>query len=213
MSIDPSRFTYFNDLSESAKREMLDTLNSKRPCGECYACCVGLGVLELKKWPMQACFKLDGQEPCARCTIYDSRPTACQTYNCGWRSGFGGQDARPDKSGLLVTIYPRERLGDDSSIPNMPVIAATIIIMDPGKAGTLVVGNLRAMVEQLLNEGIEDVRVVRYETQSVLHFLKGVVRQGKLLPSDREAGMYEALKFATYDPPIGRWEFREKGTL
>jgi hypothetical protein len=38
--------------------------------------------------------------------IYKDRPECCKTYSCLWLTGaFGGEDQRPDKSGLLFELH------------------------------------------------------------------------------------------------------------
>ena len=56
---------------------MTVTLPPYRPCGECAACCVWLGIESLKKWPGQTCKHLDGSILDKRCTVYDQRPACC----------------------------------------------------------------------------------------------------------------------------------------
>lgn len=187
-----------------------------RPCGECYACCKFLGINELKKWPNESCKNLDGSlGACSRCKIYNSRPRACVTYSCGWRSGFGPDNFRPDKSGLMITFYAREDIDNSenraleiarSGTPEAvaELLAATIIITDRAKAGTLKVGNLMLTVDALIREGFQDIKIVNYETKSVIHFFNGNIRSGKLAP--RKKGEFEALVFFSFDPPIGTFK-------
>lgn len=42
----------------------------------------------------------------AGCAIFDSpeRPEICHRFQCMWLRGFGPDDARPDRSGLMVSI-------------------------------------------------------------------------------------------------------------
>lgn len=81
-----------------------------RSCGECQACCVVLqvipsndldnGAVLTKRW-----------EPCqwkggGICLIYKHRPTPCAAYHCMWRLGWGDEDARPDRLGILAEGAP-----------------------------------------------------------------------------------------------------------
>ncbi len=72
----------------------------QRPCNECTACCTVMAVEQISK-PIG--------EPCPHlcrhgCEIYESRPAACQGFNCCWRYGLGNDDERPDKSGIVFDI-------------------------------------------------------------------------------------------------------------
>lgn len=79
-------------------------MENERSCGECYKCCVGLGITELKKYPDQPCRHLDGRNPTARCSIYDDRPDVCRNFQCLWRDGHLEDQDRPDKSGVLAHV-------------------------------------------------------------------------------------------------------------
>lgn len=168
-----------------------------RSCGSCYACCVWLGIDELKKWPGQSCKHLTGNNgPEHRCDIYPSRPAACQKYRCCWIEGLGSDDMRPDKSGLLLTPY-------NSNLSSGPLFI-TIVVIDEAKAGTLTTGYLNQYIESLLKLGCDEIRVVNYKTKgrNVIHFLNGEVREGTLLKSSS----YEEFICLTYDPPIAHYK-------
>jgi len=77
---------------------------TNRACGECTACCTILAVDDLKKGNYQPCV-----HECGGCAIYDSRPSTCRTWSCGWLLGRieGDERRRPDKIGL---IFNREKL-------------------------------------------------------------------------------------------------------
>jgi hypothetical protein len=74
-----------------------------RTCGDCTACCTTLKVDSPD-------FKKPAETPCAHlgprgCSIHAIRPTICRTWFCGWRRVADMPDeARPDRSGLLVSI-------------------------------------------------------------------------------------------------------------
>lgn len=79
-----------------------------RSCGDCTACCTVLTVDTPD-------FKKPGETPCANlcaagCSIHPVRPTICRTWFCAWRRVAGmPEEARPDRSGLLVSInFSRE---------------------------------------------------------------------------------------------------------
>lgn len=74
-----------------------------RYCGECTACCTVLTVDTPD-------FKKPAGTPCAQltargCGIHQVRPHICRTWFCAWRRVAALPDAaRPDRSGLLVSI-------------------------------------------------------------------------------------------------------------
>jgi len=164
-----------------------------RECGSCYACCVYLGIEELKKWTGQACKHLDGVHATKRCSIYANRPHACVAYECVWRAGFGPDNLQPSQSGLLITMYPSERVKGAA--------AATVIIFDDVKAKEFDV--VETVTELLMLYTVNEVRVVNYKAKTALLFVNGTIYRCKLLPPDG----YEALVFsADMDHPVGRFE-------
>jgi len=73
-----------------------------RPCGECQACCKALPVIATKppmnKPPGERC-----SYQCEEgCSIYETRPSPCRSYLCQWAIGWGAEEWRPDKWGLIV---------------------------------------------------------------------------------------------------------------
>jgi hypothetical protein len=71
-----------------------------RQCGECTACCTALAVQELDKPRYRPCQHL-GE---AGCGAYQSRPGSCRDYQCLWLQGFLGDEDRPDRLGVIVTV-------------------------------------------------------------------------------------------------------------
>lgn len=74
-----------------------------RDCGGCTACCVTLKVdtPELKKPAGTPCSQLTE----AGCSIHPVRPTICRTWFCAWRRVAAlPEEARPDRSGLIVSV-------------------------------------------------------------------------------------------------------------
>ena len=72
----------------------------ERECGSCTFCCYAKGVEDVPggKPPWQRC-----PSQCdSGCSIYESRPTACRSYGCAWRLGFGGDSSRPDRLGAIA---------------------------------------------------------------------------------------------------------------
>ena len=74
-----------------------------RSCGDCTACCTELTVdtPEFAKPAGTPCVHLSGQG----CGIHAVRPRICRTWFCAWRRVASLPDeARPDRSGLLVSL-------------------------------------------------------------------------------------------------------------
>lgn len=166
-----------------------------RECGSCYACCVYLGIEELKKWTGQTCKHLDGRDATKRCSIYNKRPHACSGYECVWRAGFGPDNLQPNQSGLLITMYLSER--------EEGTAAATVIIIDEEKAKQFNVVDV--VVELLMLNMCKEVRLVNYKQKTALLFINQTIYRCKLLPPDG----YEALIFnADMNNPVGRFELK-----
>lgn len=73
-----------------------------KTCGDCTACCTVLPIraTDFTKQPNVTC------QHCvsAGCAIYETRPDACRTYYCVWRTSPRLDDSwRPDRSGVLIT--------------------------------------------------------------------------------------------------------------
>ena len=74
-----------------------------RECGDCVACCTVLTVdtPDFKKPAGTPCTHLTAHG----CGIHAVRPHICRTWFCGWRRVAAMPDeARPDRSGLLVSL-------------------------------------------------------------------------------------------------------------
>ncbi len=82
---------------------LLGPVLAERDCGECTACCTVLTVNtpEFAKPAGVACVNLTA----AGCGIHATRPRICRTWFCAWRRVANMPDeARPDRSGLLVSL-------------------------------------------------------------------------------------------------------------
>jgi len=190
-----------------------------RKCGDCYACCVHLGIEELRKWPGQTCKHLDGTIADKRCTVYENRPKACSSYYCGWIANMGPEDLRPDKSGVLVTLYPPhdysdEQINYDPNEMSSP-FSATIHVTDDDLAGDLADpdSKIGVMLNVIVGLGCNDIRIMDSPAragQRVVHMHNGNVRLGRLRRSSKYG--YEELVFHTEEPPIGRYITVERGS-
>ncbi len=77
-----------------------------RDCGSCTVCCTLMAIdkPEMQKQAGVAC-----RHCAAGCTIYDTRPSLCRDYFCGWRQLPILDDSwRPDRSGVFVELEPIE---------------------------------------------------------------------------------------------------------
>ena len=86
--------------ARSADRALFGPLDPSRPCGDCAACCVSLGIMEapIQKAPGEPCRFLSHEG----CGIYQQRPPVCRHFQCLWkRSSVLPADLRPDQSGLM----------------------------------------------------------------------------------------------------------------
>ena len=82
---------------------LLGPVLADRDCGDCTACCTELTVdtPEFAKPAGTPCIHLCEQG----CGIHAVRPRICRTWFCAWRRGASLPDeARPDRSGLLVSL-------------------------------------------------------------------------------------------------------------
>lgn len=75
----------------------------QRECGECKACCVVFDIDELGKRAGVKCEHL-----CSNgCSRYETRPVTCRAYRCAWLDGYGDDEMRPDRSGIVYDLRDR----------------------------------------------------------------------------------------------------------
>jgi hypothetical protein len=88
-----------------------------RECGECQACCTLMGVRERGKLSDGSRYQLDKPmgERCAHqcasgCAIHNEErlPISCRIFECEWLHGKFREEERPDRSGLVVTLAPKD---------------------------------------------------------------------------------------------------------
>lgn len=170
-------------------------MTDERECGSCTACCVWLGIEALNKPAGVPCNHLSKVRTVARrCSIYKDRPTPCQTYQCAWLQGAFAAHMRPDRAGMMVSLYKGETPVSE--------YGATIQVFDERRAGSLKEGALRDFVLHLLSVEICDIRIIHGTSKSMIWVCGEVIRQCTILPND--SNDVESLKFEAYDPPIGR---------
>jgi hypothetical protein len=77
-----------------------------RSCGDCAVCCT---VMAIDKPDIQKAAGVTCRYCKGGCTIYDTRPSLCRDYHCGWRQlPFLGDNWRPDRSGVYVEVEETE---------------------------------------------------------------------------------------------------------
>lgn len=93
---------------DDLETKLLGPVLDDRGCDGCTACCTVLEVdtPDLRKPAGLPCRHLTA----TGCGIHAVRPAICRTWFCGWRRVAAmPQEARPDRSGLLVSLnYVRE---------------------------------------------------------------------------------------------------------
>jgi Fe-S-cluster containining protein len=163
-----------------------------RVCGDCYACCVYLGIDELKKHAGRACRHLTGQNgPSQRCSIYPDRPKACQEYECAWRSGWGQDHWKPNKCGLLATFYPSEH------IPNS--LSCTIWVISKASEDDIEQATAHALALA------REVVVINWNSKKGIYYRDGEIWACQAVRQDS----FEDLTFRTVGDKLGRYETQD----
>jgi hypothetical protein len=76
-----------------------------RSCGKCSMCCKLLHVAELDKPANQWCGHCKPGQ--GGCSIYETRPSICRTYGCGWlMSAAVGDEWYPLQSHMILSLAP-----------------------------------------------------------------------------------------------------------
>jgi len=91
-------------------------------CGECTECCAVFEIEEINKPKHKLCAHCTSKG----CSIYESRPEVCQTFECAYLNSDWKKELRPDKSGVIIAKslkgeYLAYRLKDDISM-NSPIM-------------------------------------------------------------------------------------------
>ena len=146
---------------------LLGPVLADRGCGDCTACCTVLTVdtPELKKPAGTPCVHLTA----AGCGIHAIRPRICRTWFCAWRRVGGMPDeARPDRSGLLVSlniIQQPQNLFEGVSI-NVRVLAGSRAIED-GIAATILDSVCDRLIPVWFSDG--DRKMLMHPENDVAH--------------------------------------------
>lgn len=95
-------------------------MNPTRSCGPCSACCTTspvesdplLDAVTVFKPAHTRCPHQGVGDSPARgcCSVYERRPKCCKVYRCEWLDGAGGDDERPDLSGVIIETA-RDEMG------------------------------------------------------------------------------------------------------
>jgi hypothetical protein len=82
-----------------------------RECGDCNVCCVHPMIDDEGLQKPQG-VRCHNALPDNRCAIYESRPSTCRGFFCGWRMlKWVKPGLRPDISGVLVTLSYHDATG------------------------------------------------------------------------------------------------------
>ena len=72
-----------------------------RECGDCNACCIWLKGESYSH-------EFGGGKPChflkGNCSIYETRPEVCKTYQCAWLQGLFSENLKPEKSKVIISV-------------------------------------------------------------------------------------------------------------
>lgn len=166
----------------------LDLLQPQKHCETCFACCVYIGVEELRKHAGKACTKLNGH-PSNRCGIYSTKPQACSTYKCAYIQGL--EIPRPDIAGYIISIY---------------VDSTSIIVFDEALAGALAnpESNLFIAIRELVRHEFNDIRIVYHFSRKMFRLIDGNIFAG--LAHKQPKGDFEGLTFEIYEPRIATYK-------
>jgi len=177
---------------------------SSNECGDCFACCRALPIIqpELKKEAGVLCPHHNGGRH--GCTIYETRPTVCRGFLCGWRLVPElGDSWRPDRSGILPVLVEKADVPENHRAAgdgfNFIIIGGEPAIRRSAFAdyvGTLV----RRSVAVYLSDGTPKTLINPYlEKQAAMRDLAGLttmllhiyrlhLEQKKLIRQARQAG-------------------------
>lgn len=113
--------------SERRLRVFAAEFMTRRPCGECQACCQAIAVHEIGKPMAATCPHQCG----AGCGIYAKRPGSCRDYACAYKAEWMPDDVRwrPDHLRAIIDI---DRAADSRHYVRVwQLDSATAILDDP----------------------------------------------------------------------------------
>ncbi|MEP9361286.1 YkgJ family cysteine cluster protein [Sphingomonas sp. KR3-1] len=143
-----------------------------RACGDCTACCTVLTVNSPD-------FRKPGGEPCQYlaahgCGIHAERPAICRSWFCVWRRVAAlPDDARPDRSGLLVSLnFEREPRNCLEAVSISVRAIAGRDKVDKAMAATVLDSLCTQLVPVWFSDG-DDKMLMHPEHQVALHVVSG----------------------------------------
>jgi len=76
-----------------------------RLCEKCTLCCIVSEIPELEKSAYLKC-KHVCESPIGSCSVHSTeiQPERCKSFDCLWRQGYGEDESRPDKIGILPFV-------------------------------------------------------------------------------------------------------------
>ena len=143
------------DTAANLETMLLGPVLADRACGDCAACCTVLTVdtPDFKKRAGTPCGHLVSRG----CGIHAERPHICRTWFCAWRRvATMPEDARPDRSGLLVSLdFQREPRNCFEGVSiNVRAIGGSGT-MDTGMAATILDSVCDQLVPVWFSDGSE----------------------------------------------------------
>jgi hypothetical protein len=121
-----------------------------RSCGECRLCCKVMGIYEQGTGPdgvpygfSKAAFRWCRHSGPSGCALHGTaaKPWSCRTYECEWLSGMGGEQDRPDRARVVVTLEADASFGTAGQI-------ALLYCADPSQHRSDAVKRLLQLVAQ-----------------------------------------------------------------
>jgi hypothetical protein len=141
------------DNDEEKTVALVEASSLTRKCGSCVACCIYLGVEEIKKDHGVRCEHLVRHKGCG---IYDTRPKQCKNFYCLWKLGLGSRKDSPDDIGVVFDAYEKN---------GQPVLRAAETregSMSPGTRGwafaqKLMVGHAASILHVMRKDGSRSI--------------------------------------------------------
>ena len=177
-------------------------------CGDCFACCQALPIIqpEPNKNAGVLCPHLNGGRH--GCTIYETRPTVCRGFLCGWRLVPElGDGWRPDRSGILPVLVEKADvpenhraagdgfnfivIGGDTSVSRSAFADYVRTLVSRGVAVYLSAETPKTLINPYL-EKLAAMRDLPGMTAMLLHIYRLHLEQKKLMRQAEQAAQHTA---------------------
>lgn len=177
-------------------------------CGDCFACCQALPIIqpELNKKAGVLCPHHNGGRH--GCTIYETRPTVCRGFLCGWRLVPELGDAwRPDRSGILPVLVEKADvpenhraagdgfnfivIGGDASVSRPAFADYVRTLVSRGVAVYLSAETPKTLINPYLKK-LAAMRDLPGMTAMLLHIYRLHLEQKKLMRQAEQAAQHTA---------------------